>query len=58
MNMVEASRLYQAVLEDRRARLTEIGDGYRSTEENTELDHLDTEVARAHADIMDLWAGA
>lgn len=55
MSIFEKSRLYQAVLEDLRARRTEVGEGYQTEEERTELARLETEVSMAYKDLEIVW---
>lgn len=55
--MTEASRLYQAALEDLRARRSEIGEGYQTTEERAEIARLEAELEAQHAHLFAAWAG-
>lgn len=53
--MFEKIRLYQAVMEDLRARRDEVGDGYQTSEERTELERLETELSMAHREMEIAW---
>ena len=51
----ELSRLYQAALEDQRARRNEVGNGYQTDEEREGLEHIAKEVDDAYRMLATAW---